>query len=233
MQDYNDSNHTNRLKRVYEMAIKSRELEIQNLTSRNNFFMIFQGVLLAGILQAQGQYSKALLLCTCLLGLSVSICQMFTAAGAKFWQSRWEQKVADTELKLLFNLGGPKYFLFADDEYAAKFDVEKNMGRRSTVIDLSDYNNSPVKQIKNKSRNPITWTADFLILQKFSVGKSPIYVGMTLSIFWFTLFLHSFSLNIDFIKNIYDSLAPFVDLNENSLILNSSNECTTSCSIKR
>jgi hypothetical protein len=39
-----------RLKSIYEIAIKTRNFEIQQLVQRNNFFMIFQGVLIACII---------------------------------------------------------------------------------------------------------------------------------------------------------------------------------------
>ena len=38
------------LKAVYKLAIETRNFEIQQLINRNNFFMLFQGVLLAAVL---------------------------------------------------------------------------------------------------------------------------------------------------------------------------------------
>ena len=177
--ELNESDRVSRLKRVYELAIKARDLEIQNLTSRNNFFMIFQGVLLAGLLQAQGNYTKTVVFCTCLLGVAVSVCQALTAAGAKFWQARWEQKVADTEKELLSLLGQPKYYLFSEDGDYARLDVIRNMGGQDGFMQR-------------------------LILAKYSVGRMPIYVGLALSAFWFALLINSFAF-----KNFSDGLFDF------------------------
>ena len=41
------------IKAVYEIAIQTRNFEIQQLINRNNFFMIFQGVLLAAVVGNQ------------------------------------------------------------------------------------------------------------------------------------------------------------------------------------
>ena len=40
------SEQERRLKRIYEVAIETRNFEIAQLVHRNNFFMIFQGVLI-------------------------------------------------------------------------------------------------------------------------------------------------------------------------------------------
>ncbi|MCP9760866.1 hypothetical protein EGI20_16515 [Aquitalea sp. S1-19] len=141
--------------------------------------MIFQGVLLAGLLQAQGKYTKTLIVFTCLLGIAISVCQAFTAAGAKFWQARWEQKVKDTEIRLLSVLGAPKYELFSGKIEAAKKDVERSM----------------------RDDSPFDKPVNFLISKKFSVGKMPIYVGLALSAFWFALLVNTFSVDFDFKAN--------------------------------
>ncbi|WP_180175016.1 hypothetical protein [Acinetobacter sp. YH01022] len=38
------------LKAVYERSIATRDFEIQQLQNRNNYFIIFQGVMLSGVL---------------------------------------------------------------------------------------------------------------------------------------------------------------------------------------
>ena len=42
--------HEERLKKLYYIAVKTRNFEITQLVQRNNFFMIFQGVLIACII---------------------------------------------------------------------------------------------------------------------------------------------------------------------------------------
>ena len=49
----NEAPETISLKAVYEISIKARHFEISHLIQRNNFFMLFQGVLLASVMQAQ------------------------------------------------------------------------------------------------------------------------------------------------------------------------------------
>jgi hypothetical protein len=41
------------LKAVYKLAIETRNFEIHQLINRNNFFMLFQGVLLAAVFNNQ------------------------------------------------------------------------------------------------------------------------------------------------------------------------------------
>ena len=41
------------LQRVYEISIETRNFEISQLTNRNNYYMLFQGVLLAAALSNQ------------------------------------------------------------------------------------------------------------------------------------------------------------------------------------
>lgn len=71
------------LKAVYKVCIETRNFEINQLIQRNNFFMLFQGVLLAAALQNQG--SKPVVeLIICLTGIFVSIYQLQMASGAKY-----------------------------------------------------------------------------------------------------------------------------------------------------
>jgi hypothetical protein len=95
------------LKDVYCLAIAARDFEITQLVQRNNFFMIFQGVLLAGLLQASntstGHITSVVAFLVCLAGLLISILQFFMASGAKFWQERWEHAVEAAEAKLFPN----------------------------------------------------------------------------------------------------------------------------------
>jgi len=87
------------IKAIYKIAIETRNFEINQLIQRNNFFMLFQGVLLAAALQ--DQTSKPFVeLVISIAGLFVSIYQLQMASGAKFWQEWWEERVDHFE-KLL------------------------------------------------------------------------------------------------------------------------------------
>ena len=84
------------LKAVYERSIATRDFEIQQLQNRNNYFIIFQGVMLSGVLMASA--SKPIVeFFICLFCFLFSIYQTNIAAGAKYWQEYWELKTSKSE----------------------------------------------------------------------------------------------------------------------------------------
>lgn len=84
------------LKAVYERSIATRDFEIQQLQNRNNYFIIFQGVMLSGVLMASA--SKPIIeFFICLFCFFFSIYQTNIAAGAKYWQEYWELKTSKSE----------------------------------------------------------------------------------------------------------------------------------------
>ncbi len=145
----------------FEIAMRMRDFEIGQLTNRNNFFMIFQGVLFAGMLQS-GHDTPIISFMACLVGLVVSLFQVGVASGAKFWQEYWEQMLVkyETEMKhespTLFHENIPEY----------------------------------KKIVKSRMENgKVCYPLQCLILIKFSVSRIPIYVGLVLSIIWVVLLL--------------------------------------------
>ena len=91
----NTQNHYLKCKRLmegqekFDLILSRRDFEINQLIQRNNFFMLFQGVLLAGTIQsAHNKPIVSFLVCLC--AVCVSIYQTQMAAGAKFWQEYWE-----------------------------------------------------------------------------------------------------------------------------------------------
>lgn len=158
------------LKRLFEIALETRNFEISQLVQRNNFFMIFQDVLLAGLMQST--HSKPVVsFLVCTAGLLVSIYQVKMAAGAKFWQEYWEaalQKIEKEMIKQLKNrdAGRNKIFYLFHDEV----DVYQKM-----VFDrLGDKGTGFTKH---------------LILKRYSVSRIPIYVAICLSSIWAFLVL--------------------------------------------
>ena len=158
------------LKAVYKICIETRNFEINQLIQRNNFFMLFQGVLLAAALQNQS--SKPFVeIVICLAGIFVSIYQLQMASGAKFWQEWWESRVDHYEEKLhalKFKESGHFFDLFA-----TKFD---------------DVHEEITARFKKKGGSYFT---NFLILRAFAVGRAPIKVGLVLVLVWFALFLQT------------------------------------------
>lgn len=185
-----------RLKKLYYIAVKTRNFEITQLVQRNNFFMIFQGVLIACIIYSNNTV-PFIHTAICFVGIFISFFQMQIAAGAKFWQDYWESEVDICEKKLkkfyenikkthfhqLFNKDTveiqhtlySKYFkrlttrLFIKEKYDTEYFLS-----RST---LTTYN--PFANINDR------------ILTKPSVSKIPIKTARLLLITWIFLFISS------------------------------------------
>jgi len=94
---------------LYKLTMEGRNFEIEQLMQRNNFFMVFQGVLLAGFLQAQTKAPPLVTLVACLIGICCSWQQRNMAAGAKFWQSRWEYAAGSAERELMDMIRGKNH----------------------------------------------------------------------------------------------------------------------------
>lgn len=91
----------------YEIILRMREFEITQLTQRNNFFMIFQGVMLSGVIQSI--HSKPIIsFLVCTAGFVISLFQVGMAAGAKFWQEYWEAELTRSQ-PILFHQNNQNY----------------------------------------------------------------------------------------------------------------------------
>lgn len=159
------------LKSVYKICIETRNFEINQLIQRNNFFMLFQGVLLAAALQNQASkpYVEFII---CFAGVFVSLYQLQMASGAKFWQEWWESRVDHYEEKLRRlkkQESGHFFELFA----ISADDVHKEVSGR----------------LRKSRRFSLT---NALILQSFAVGRAPIKVSLVLLITWLLLLSHAF-----------------------------------------
>lgn len=210
---------------AFELTLKQRDFEIAQLTQRNNFFMIFQGVIIAGLVQSGGTAAPIVNFCVCLLGVIVSIFQTGVAAGAKFWQMRWERASRKVEIWLLDELKvEPQVYQFFTSDTDFLTPPEENS--------LNAINVTP-----QRANDPLNMTAGFIkrgvnedlalkdfkpwqigrwpsfivsriIARKYSVSKLPIYVGMALTAFWLVLWLHTFSFNHSPIEiRIFDSVS--------------------------
>ena len=169
--DSNKESDVDALKSLFRIALDTRNFEIGQLVHRNNFFMLFQGVLLAGVAQSEHSIPVVSFM-ICLAGLIVSIYQTSMASGAKFWQEYWEYALHETEARLLSELK-----LVPNREQLLSF-----------FHDEMDVYKSRVKKRMN-SHSCSCGLVNKLIMAKFSVSKIPIYVGISLSIIWFLLLL--------------------------------------------
>ena len=103
--------HEERLKKLYYIAVKTRNFEITQLVQRNNFFMIFQGVLIACIIYSNNTV-PFIHTAVCFVGIFISFFQMQIAAGAKFWQDYWESEVDLCEKILKISMKMLKKYIF-------------------------------------------------------------------------------------------------------------------------
>ncbi|MEW9897936.1 hypothetical protein ABWL39_04815 [Chitinivorax sp. PXF-14] len=157
------------IKALFELTLELRNFEISQLVQRNNFFMIFQGVLLAGVVQSSHTKPVVSFL-VCLAGLIVSIYQTRMAAGAKFWQDYWQEALVHIEKIMLGGLFSSKkrrifvHLFHQDDDQKTRM-VKKQLGDSSGTI------------------------VGKMILKRYSVSQIPIYVGIALSAIWLFLTL--------------------------------------------
>ncbi len=151
----------------FRIAWEARNFEITQLVNRNNFFMIFQGVLLAAVLQSEHTIPLISFL-VCVAGFSISILQVGMAAGAKYWQIIWEQRLRQTQ--------NWKQFIevVAQGKSASKVPFGPTPGDYKNVSKDLDESNTECLTKK-------------LILMKPSVSKVPIYVGIVCVVVWFFL----------------------------------------------
>lgn len=195
--EYNKNNEElARLKSIYEIAIKTRNFEIQQLVHRNNFFMIFQGVLIACIIYSNNTV-PFIHTAICFIGIFISFFQMQIAAGAKFWQEYWESEVALAEEKLKDFYKNIKktdfHQLFNKDINEVKHTIYstyfKRIPTRLYIRENYDTHHLLSKGTFRKY-NPFT-KVDNRILIKPSVSKVPIRTARLLLISWIVLFLSS------------------------------------------
>jgi hypothetical protein len=161
------------------MSITTRNFEISQLMQRNNFFMIFQGVLLASILQIE-VFRPPLLLLICITGVFVSYYQFQVACGSKFWQVWWENRVQYFEKKLKsvkenteeIGVNNHESFesLFTISDEEIQKNVERDLGSHSAAVGRSKLLNC-------------------LIAKRFSVSRAPIVVSAVLTGTWALLAL--------------------------------------------
>lgn len=212
--------HEERLKKLYYIAVKTRNFEITQLVQRNNFFMIFQGVLIACIINSNNTVPLIHTL-ICVIGAGISAYQMQAAAGAKFWQEHWESEVSEAENRLEKFYKEEKkvtdfYKLFNKDLVEVKNGIyTKFYKNKNPKINLHFWKDNKFEADKK------FWQDDYYfeklvnyfpfsglttrILQKPSVSQIPIKVGRFLFCMWLiTLFFTTTygSNSYEYLKNL-------------------------------
>lgn len=161
---------TDALKRLFNIALETRNFEISQLVQRNNFFMIFQGVLLAGVVQSSHAIPVVSFL-VCLAGFAVSLFQVQMAAGAKFWQEYWEAALQKMEEQLISHL------------------TSQCDGRRHIVQLFHEDSHIYEQMVRDRLMSKKFGFTESLVMRRFSVSRVPISVAITLTVVWFFLVL--------------------------------------------
>lgn len=146
---------------LYKHCIEIRNFEITNLVARNNFFMIFQGVLIAGLLQSSGTAPPAVMFLATLCGFGISICQTLSSSGAKFWQKHWEDELRKTE---------------------ANYEKRLSIARGEALAPKTAKKFYSLYGEKKRESKKF-----FGIIERYSVSRIPIYAGFVFSAFWLIL----------------------------------------------
>lgn len=162
-----------RLEKILSCAIETRNFEIAQLSTRNNFALVAQGALVAAALKEGAQSSNTGLLTVAAIGIGLSIFQLHMSAGAKFWQVRWEAATERAEKAYLSALETAGFTdpvtLFGGDDPAEI--VQEHLSRDQS---------SP-----SKFRKFENW----LIMRKFSPSRTPIRMAFSLLCIWTALLL--------------------------------------------
>jgi hypothetical protein len=176
-------------KAIYKLCIELRNFEISQLVQRNNFFMIFQGVLLAGICQSAGQIPIVSFL-ICLAGLGISLLQACMAAGAKYWQVHWEINTQRSEQAMTKITQYHRILRWQLTKRGISLDkeLEAKLENRALLVHLfeEDSNNDRIQKSVESSR-PYAYFTNKFIMRKFSSSRIPIYAGFFLSVIWLAL----------------------------------------------
>lgn len=180
------------LKSVYQISIDTRNFEINQLIQRNNFFMLFQGVLLAAALQNQA--SKPFVeFIVCFSGVLVSLYQLQMASGAKYWQEWWESRV---------------------EYYEEKLREHKKNGSDEFFELFSTKHDEVFKAVSGRVNGSKKYfLTNFLLLNSFSVGRAPIKVSLVLFFTWIVLLIHTMS--FDFLNYMPSIIVGFDFKNAN------------------
>lgn len=191
-----------------ELDLHLREFEIAQLTQRNNFFMIFQGVLIAGLVQSQGTAAPLITFSMSMLGVVTAGLQIGMAGGAKYWQSRWEASTRSSEIALVIELLKRKKqtvqtfthdsSLLTKEEQAQIEDWNReHSGPEERITDDPDFIQSIVlADIRGSRKKRVRWIADwwvrkFAIAPKWSVSRIPIWIGVFILFFWVVIGLNT------------------------------------------
>src|SRR4051794_9535536 len=106
---------------AFQTAYRTRNFEIGLFWQRSNYFLVLNTAIAAGFFVADRSFRPLL----CVLGAVVSGLWFAVNLGSKFWQERWEHRLAIAEMAL-FEGRGRQLFTATKDE--VKKDVREALG---------------------------------------------------------------------------------------------------------
>ena len=143
------------LSKQYEIALQTRNFEIDLFWRRSNYFAAINTAVAAGFFPLKGTpYSLVL----CFLGITVAICWFLVNLGSKYWQSRWERRLAILE------------------------QLDENAGLFNTTRQLTDE--EVREMLDHSSAGTIRHGWNLLILKKPSVSLIATFVSLGFVFFW-------------------------------------------------
>lgn len=158
---------------LYKIALDTRNLEIDLFWKRSNYFLVLNTAIALGYFN---QLSNCVVYQIFLgvFGFIVSILWIRVNLGSKYWQERWEGRLHKIERKLKITQNRKnKINFFAANNEVIENDVKFHL------------------RYSSKNKKIICGFINYLILQKFSVSRSMIYLSILFSIAWFLLLLNS------------------------------------------
>lgn len=106
-------------KDLYQTLLETRNLEIKLFWERSNYFLVLNSAIALGFFNmTERRYA----LVFAVMGILASTLWFWVCLGGKFWQTRWEQRLADFEAEHLASLE----FFGASRERISK-DVERGL----------------------------------------------------------------------------------------------------------
>ena len=151
----------------YETATKIRNLEIKLFWQRSNYFLVLNTAIATGALLKIDSPEYAFPLS--LFGFLVSLMWISINLGSKFWQDRWERKIAKIELNIDSSLQ-----LFAVPREVVEQEVKESLR----------YDERKWYRFWERIVN-------FLVMLKPSVSRTMILLSFTFALFWVAMALNS------------------------------------------
>ena len=105
-------------KDIFKMALDTRNFEISMFWQRSNYFLVLNTALGVGFFKVEDPHSLGI----AFFAFLVSLVWFRVCLGSKFWQSRWEQRLAKVEKKV-----APDLQFFAADWSLVYADVQSSV----------------------------------------------------------------------------------------------------------